>query len=861
MFKRILVCGGRDFADRAFLVQSLNALLLKHPTIDTVIEGGARGADTFGGEWANSQGLTRLTFRADWDRHGKAAGAIRNTQMLVDGAPDLVVAFPGGSGTANMKKQALAAGISVLEAPVPSAALPVRTGSKVSLDFESRSRVDIKKRGSYPYFECADFRPLMAAYRIDGGDIQMWLPNARGDCPYDLRAAIVCGTEIHGWNVAFEAQCLDWLHHHWGWPAYRPEQLVDTAAAAAALGLPRSLGEAAKVMGMADQKDTDGTRLINLFCKPNRKGVFNKAADHPEDWALFQEYCRQDVRTEEALSAKVPALSARERQIWALNLKINRRGVRVDVNAAIGALKIVDIELARLDAEMRIATAGAVTKCTQIKRIKEWAAKCDTTIESLNKSSLSELLDSPDTPADVRAALLARQEAGKTSVAALKAMVRRSSADGRVRGTALYHGASTGRDTATGLNTKNLPRPSRHWEDTKLDKAALFRAFRNSDVSLLPSWPGGSLQLISDSVRSFILAAPGKFIVQADFSSIEGIFAAWLTGETWKVEAYREISLNPKLPDIYRRTAARLLGTTTDEIHKKHPMRQSLGKLSELASQYGGGVGAYYKSAKQNGIDLDKLYAPLAASASDENALKATRRYARCVKRGQHKSDVMSREAWLACELAKLMWRADNPAICASWKLFEDAIRQAVEEPGTQHAALGIRYKVAHGFLWACLTSGRPIAYATPRLRQCSWIRMRNEDGSLDEPEAIETSDAYELVRQGLAVIEGPAKAKVTVCGVDSVTKQWRRYPLTGGTALNNNTQGGCRDIMMDGLLRVDAANFDIVMSVYDEGVAEMPIEDTKLDEFIRLLCILEPCYPGLPISASGFTAKRYRKD
>ena len=110
----MLVCGGRNFNDTLLLYKRLDTLHKANP-IDVIIEGDARGADRMAGYWARKNRITNLKFPADWERYGKAAGFIRNRQMLEEAKPDLVVAFPGGNGTANMVKIAKDAGVDVIE--------------------------------------------------------------------------------------------------------------------------------------------------------------------------------------------------------------------------------------------------------------------------------------------------------------------------------------------------------------------------------------------------------------------------------------------------------------------------------------------------------------------------------------------------------------------------------------------------------------------------------------------------------------------------------------------------------------------------------------------------------------------------
>ena len=129
---RLLVCGGRDFGDRQRAYRILDQLARMHQ-IDVLIEGDARGADRIAGYWARVRKIDNLKFRADWATHGKAAGAIRNQRMLDEGKPDMVLAFPGGRGTADMVRRARAAGIAILH-EVERTATPPRSPEGASAD-------------------------------------------------------------------------------------------------------------------------------------------------------------------------------------------------------------------------------------------------------------------------------------------------------------------------------------------------------------------------------------------------------------------------------------------------------------------------------------------------------------------------------------------------------------------------------------------------------------------------------------------------------------------------------------------------------------------------------------------------------
>jgi hypothetical protein len=111
---RVLVCGGRDFSDRDLLFRTLDDLR-REQVVNVIIEGNASGADRLAGYWARKHHIKNKKFPADWEKNGKAAGPIRNARMIAEGKPDLVIAFPGGEGTANMIAQAKEAGIDVVE--------------------------------------------------------------------------------------------------------------------------------------------------------------------------------------------------------------------------------------------------------------------------------------------------------------------------------------------------------------------------------------------------------------------------------------------------------------------------------------------------------------------------------------------------------------------------------------------------------------------------------------------------------------------------------------------------------------------------------------------------------------------------
>jgi DNA polymerase len=739
-------------------------------------------------------------------------------------------------------------------------------------DDETRSDIDLKTCGSYVYFESPNTDVLIVRYALDDGPIGTWL---RGmPCPPEVRAHIEAGGKVSGWNVfGFERLAFDAvLGPRYGWPVPRLDQYDDTMHAAAAMSLPRSLGSAAEVLDLPVKKDKEGIRLIRKFSMPRKPrkdeppGLYwNEPEDHPEDFAKFVSYCGDDVAVERLAKRRLVPLSDFERRVAVLDAKINSSGVRIDTRSARAALVIADKAKRGMDQEMRAITGGAVPACSQPGKLIEWVQGQGVVLNSAAKAEITDLLAADDLPAHVRKALEVRQEAAKTSVSKLQAMLNRSSPDSRVRGGFMYHGASTGRWISTGVNLANLPRPRKLYEDAHLRTDTLFQAFRSEDPDVLRYLYEGDLgrplHLISDAIRGFIWAAPGRDLVQADYSNIEGNVVAWLAGEEWKLEAIRELIADPSLPDMYRRTAAAILGLPVEEVTKKHWARQAVGKPAELGLSYGGGVMAFVTFARGYGVNLEGLAPAILAQADEERLAKAAKRYESEMQRGRSGTTILSKDAWIACEVVKLGWRAANSAITRSWRDLETAVREAVQNPGSITEAARTRYRVAQGFLWAQLPSGRCLAYGSPRLKDQVWARIELPDGTWADSEVMDRDAAEAGERRGTVKIEGTTSAKVTVLGVNAVTKKWERYALYGGIICENNTQATARDILVNGMLKADSAGYEIIAHVYDEILTEVPKGFGSVAEFERLICELPAWAEGLPLTASGWRGKRYRKD
>jgi len=753
--------------------------------------------------------------------------------------------------------------------------------SGLEIDFESRSDVDIKKFGVYIYMASPHTKPLMASYKINGGPTRRWRPGE--PCPRDIVEHVEAGDTVSAHNNQFERllwQCI--LTPKYGWPKLRTEQCRCTAATAAAMALPRSLDGLGAALDLPVQKDKEGTRLIRKFSIPRKprkdedpNGLYwNEPEDHPEDFERFHDYCDVDVETEADADRRMVPLSDYEQDLWIIDQRVNDRGIRIDRTSALAAINLAEKAKRLLDAAMREATNGFVKKCSEPGKLVEWVKNQGVDMASAAKAEIEELLEYEDLPAHVRKAILIRQEAAKTSVAKLTAFMQRAGADGRIRGAFLYCAAGTGRWSSVGAQLHNLPRPRKEFGDADIRLDVLFDFIRFEDPELLKFMYGDelgkTLWLLSDAIRGFLWAAPGHDLLVADYSGIEGAVAAWFADEEWKVDYLHllQSEQGKKMPDLYRVAAAGIFNTTTDDIPKSDTRRQ-VGKVSELSLQYQGGPGAFRSMARNYSLKLAPIYPIVWEASTPERKDKALKRYKNACDRKEPITKLLNREEFLAAEIVKIGWREKHPAISASWSALEDAARAAVERPGAVIKCLKVEYLVARSFLWCRLPSGRCLAYGSPKLKRQVWVKIKQEDGSwseasetmaLDEAQLAEKRGAVAIMRDKDGALN-MAKSAVTALGVNSVTKKWERFALYGGLAFENIVQAIARDLLANGIKKAEAAGYPVIGHVHDEILTEVPRGFGDVAEFEALICELPAWAAGLPLTASGWRGKRYRKD
>ena len=720
-------------------------------------------------------------------------------------------------------------------------------------DFETRSPVDLLDRGMYVYAEHPLTDALLASFKMSGPN-DLWTgPEGvcrwrRGEpCPPYLRAYVEAGGEIVAHNAAFE-RIIWWnvmVPKH-GWPKPKLEQFRCTAATAAAMSLPRSLDRLGDALGLKIKKDKAGSGLIKIHSVPlgfdsEGKPVWHPLADDPASLEAFHAYCDVDVLSEEEAHHRLIPLSDAEMEVYWLNERINDRGLRIDTISAHAALELAEIAKAKINKELYDITGGAVPAVTLTARMKEWVHTQGVEIAAMDKDEIDETLTT-ELPDNVRRALELRIEGGKSSVEKIAGMLRSTTKDGTVKGVFLHHGAGqSGRFSSRGnLQVHNMPRPRKIFEDAYVRRDVLFDAIRTGDPNTLNLLYGDvlgrPLHLLADAIRSFIWAAPNHKLIGGDFSSIEGRIAAWYGRDEWKLQAYRDLDAGIG-KGLYEVAAAGIYNIPVEQVSKQ---QRQVGKVSELALGFGGGVGALSRMARTNRLDFATVYPTLWDITEKDKREQAVERYEQNKERGDNTANELSREAYIAAELVKSAWRIKHPGTVRAWRAMIDAAFDAVNNAGVACPVIGIsnvKYLVAHGFLWLQLPSGRCLAYGMPEIRP------------VEVPWADKTQEPSKREKQ-------PA---VTVRGVGA-NNAWTRYPLNISICYNNLVQATARDLLVHAMHNVEKNGYPIRMHVHDEIVSECPNSFGSVEDYERLMSEAPNWADGLPLAASGFTLKRYAK-
>ena len=713
---------------------------------------------------------------------------------------------------------------------------------------------------------------LTLAYNLkDGQGPKVWMPGQ--PLPADLLAYVQAGGVLEAWNSAFEWWIWNYVCvRRYGFPPLPLEQTRCAMAKARASGWPGSLDLAGSVMRLARPKDVGGKALLAKLSMPRNPTKGNPAlrqrlSDNLYDAQALVSYNLRDIEAEAEASSLCPDLTGEELEFWLADQRVNRRGVAVDVENLAACVRLVRLCLARYDQELHALTGGAVERASQLERLKGWLGDQGVPIRdgagAMDEEALDALISSlPAGPA--RRALEIRQTVGSASVKKVFAMQNQVSQWGRLHDLFNYHGARTGRPTGEGPQPTNLPKAGPdvlkcacgrysgahlaacRWCDLPFPPAKkraewgpeamedVLQVIRQGNLYAIERAYGGAMLCVSGCLRGLFVAAPGHDLIASDFSSIEGVVTACLAGEDWRIEMFAthgkayelsvskitgipfaEIMAHAGFDDVER---PEWWKHRADKTKPHHPLRQTLGKVAELASGFGGWINAW----KRFGAD---------AFMNDDEIKKAI-----------------------------LAWRDASPAIVELWggqerrygwdripEFFglEGMAISAVLAPGQWFQVLrrdgshtGVAYLCDGPALYCRLPSGRDITYRNPRLR--------------DNPRSF--GGKYALSFEGYN--SNPQQGPVGWITIDTYS----------GKLCENVVQAVARDIQRHAIVNLERQGYPVVLHVYDEDVVEVPQGFGSIEEVERIMGTMPAwaTYKGKPWpirAAGGWRGRRYRKE
>ena len=443
-------------------------------------------------------------------------------------------------------------------------------------DIETFSSVDISISGVYRYAESPDFEILLFACSVDGQPVQVYDLACGEKVPDEILKALTDETVIkHSFNASFERICLSRYLGLSPGTYLSPEGWHCDMVWAATLGLPQSLEGVGAVLGLEKQKLSEGKDLIRYFCKPctptqsNGGRTRNLPHHAPDKWSLFKSYNLRDVETEMEIQKRLSKFPVPD-FVWEeyiIDQQINDRGVLVDKELVNQAITMDHRSREELTKAMKEFTA--LENPNSVQQMKEWLAENGLMTESLDKKAVAELMK--NAPPELCKVLSLRQQLAKSAVKKYQAMQNAVCADNRARGLFRFYGANrTGRFSSKNIQLQNLCRNSM----SDLDEArALVRSGNYDAVSMLYEDVPDTL---SQLVRTAFIPPEGKLFYVADFSAIEARVIAWLAGEKWRMELFKNGG------DIYCMSASQMFKVPVEKHGVNGHLRQK-GKIAELS--------------------------------------------------------------------------------------------------------------------------------------------------------------------------------------------------------------------------------------------------------------------------------------
>lgn len=726
----------------------------------------------------------------------------------------------------------------------------------ISLDWETRSEIELKTRGLDVYSSHPSTQVLMGAYAFDGGKVNHWDANDRA-LPAELKEAL---EDPHVVKKAFNAQFERVIARR----VLKLKTPIKNWRCTMALAYMQSFSGGLDMVGAQvglppeKQKVAGGKRLIDTFCKPQKitkanPFMWKDALTHPTEWAEFCEYNVGDVETEMAIERRLSPFPIQdsEWELYELDQLINDRGLPVDLDFIRHAIEMSDRRKLELTSAMREWTGVRNPNSTQ--QLLPWLRERGYPFADLRKDTVKKVLaenaeqtggydvldDGEDDdgynerditqmilprsyeggflePEAVRVLML-RQQAARTSVRKYNAIVNSVGSDGLLRFTFQFAGASrTSRWSGRRFQPQNLARPPKELEADKkladygerkdLLMTTVTDAIRAGDYDLLQLLTDEPMNYLAGMVRSSIRTpdhADEDFVV-CDLSAIETCVTAWVSG------CERLLNVLRTGGDPYVDFGTDLYKKAAEDISK---FERQCSKPAVLGCTYRLG-GGDLRDGKRTGL----------WGYAESMGVNFTREESATAVAVFRKSYPEIPKAWYALEDAwKKCVRTKQPQVPSFWI-------------GGRKVTIPVRMEYRKPYIMIWLPSGRPLYYHLPRI----------------SPKTFQGRDGEPYVKDVMSYM-----------GKQQNGNKWIRVETHGGKIIENLVQAIARDVLKDGLLAAHKFGFKIIGHVHDEIITRHRRGDNQFTVSTLRDCMAAALdwAPGLPLGAAGYAANFYRKD
>lgn len=667
------------------------------------------------------------------------------------------------------------------------------------LDFETRSRLDLREVGLDRYAKDPSTEVLMLAYASNDQDPQVWFPHER-EIPEEL-LFLLKRAEVQ--KLAFNSEFERTIFHEILKLTIPIREWTDPAVWARYASIAGDLGFSGKIIGIAEDKAkiAGGKKLIKFFCQPNKNDEFNDWNSHPSEFAEFVNYCKHDVLAERELHHKLKAFEPpqRERKIWALDQKINDTGLPVDLDFIRGASRVVGEEQTMLLGEAK--ELMGLDNPNSPSQLLRWVKDQGYPYGSLGKDWVTKALDGISVTDKGRRGLELRQLLSKSSTAKLSKIAAMVSPDGRLRRQYKFYGASrTGRWSAGSADSpsaqlQNFPRGTIKEFDSAVE------AIRTGEIERVRKF-GHVHEVVSSCLRGAFRAEAGKQFVVCDLNAIENRVLGYISGDP-EINQVFELDRCPYLSfavHMYKQPYEVLEA----EYKAGDKSKRTIGKPGSLGSGY----------QMSGGKEV----------ATEEGDLIKTGLWGYAENMGV----IMTQDE---AHTAVKVYRETYKKVVALWRAYENAAIAAIRTGEPQKVGC-ITFGCVKPckLLWILLPSGRHLFYIRPRL---------------------ETEEGYDGQERVKVSYEGNLKGKT-----------WGRKHGYGGHWTENICQAFARDVLVEAMLRAAEKRFEICGSSHDEIIALGGVGSSQNLELLRE-CMVEPMpwAPDLKLGADGFTDFIYRKN